>query len=181
MDPWVWTLICLGLAFLFAFLEVFVTSGGILAFLSAVALLGSVVFAFLDSPVFGGSYMVGVIVGVPILLWYAFKWWPSSPMGRRILLNPEDDPALAPDPELDALKKMVGKWGVAKSKMMLSGLIEIEGKRLNAISESEPIEAGEEIIVVRIEGISVLVRKAPVTVVSETGETLESVEDPFAS
>lgn len=178
MDPWVWTLICLALAFLFAFLEIFVTSGGILAFLSAVALIGSVVFAFLDNPVFGGSYMAGVIVGVPVLLWFAFKWWPHSPMGRRILLNPDDDPALAPNPELDALKKMIGKRGVAKSKMMLSGLIEVEGKRLNAISESETVEPGEEVVVVRVDGIGVLVRKAPMPIVAAT-ETVDAVEDPF--
>lgn len=180
MDPWVWALICLGLAFLFAFLEIFITSGGILAFLSAVALFGSVVFAFLDSPIFGSSYLLGVVVGVPTLLWYAFRWWPGSPMGRRFLLNPEDDPALALDPELEALKTLVGRRGIARSKMMLSGLIEVEGRRLNAVSESEAVEPGEEIVVVRVDGVNVLVRKAPVVSVSETGETVDTVEDPFA-
>ncbi|MDR0704250.1 MAG: hypothetical protein LBF88_04605 [Planctomycetaceae bacterium] len=139
MDFWFWALIFLGLSVFFAVLEVFITSGGILTFLSVTTLLTGIVLAFQCSPVWGGVYLFGVTVCIPVFLWFAFKIWPHTMMGRRILLQPEDDPALQPNTELLALKQLVGKQGMARSKMMLSGLIEIEGKRLNAISESESL------------------------------------------
>lgn len=185
MDPWFWTVIFFGLAALFAVLEFFITSGGILAFLSVAALVGSVVFAFLGNPYIGAAYVLGIAVGVPMLIWYLFKWWPNTAMGRQIMLDPETDPALQPDTDLIARKELVGKRGVAKSKMMLSGLVEVEGKRLNAISEMEPIEPGEEIVVVRVDGIDLLVRKAPPMAVGDAeaaseADDVEAIVDPFA-
>jgi hypothetical protein len=106
-------------------------------------------------------------------------------MGHRILLQPEEDPALQPNTELIALKQLIGKQGVARSKMMLSGQIEIDGKRINAISESEPIETGDAIIVTIVDGINILVRKTdasinPVNVTIEKTEQEPTIDDPFA-
>lgn len=183
MDPWIWTLIFLGLAVVFAVLEIFIASGGILAFVSIAVLLTSVVFAFMDNIVFGGLYTAGLIIGCPILLWYAFRWWPESTMGRRIMLNPEEDPALQPDAELEARKQLVGKRGVARSKMMLSGQIEIDGKRYGAISDSETVEPGEAVVVVSVDGVNILVRKVDdkeVVAEEKPAEEIDAVEDPFA-
>jgi membrane-bound serine protease (ClpP class) len=186
MDFWYWVLIFLGLSIFFAVLEIFIPSGGILAFLSVTTLFASMVLAFQCSPLFGGIYLFGVSIGIPIFLWFAFKIWPQTVMGRRILLQPEDDPALQPDLELIALKQLVGKQGVARSKMMLSGLIEIEGKRINAISESEPLESGDAIVVTSVDGINILVRKinppanTPQNTTTTKTEQEPTIDDPFA-
>jgi membrane-bound serine protease (ClpP class) len=184
MDFWFWALIFLGLSIFFAVLEIFVPSGGILAFLSATTLIAGIVLAFQCSPLFGGFYMLGVAVSIPVFLWFAFKIWPHTRMGRRILLQPEEDPALQPNTELIALKRLVGKQGIARSKMMLSGLIEIEGKRLNAISESEPLEPGDSIVVTSVDGINILVRKTdvPANISITIGKTEHepTIDDPFA-
>jgi membrane-bound serine protease (ClpP class) len=182
MDFWFWALIFLGLSLFFTVLELFVPSGGILVFLSATTLLVSVVLAFQNSPWFGGLFMLGIAVSIPVFLWFIFKIWPNTRMGHRILLQPEEDPALQPNTELMALKQLIGKRGVALSKMMLSGQIEIDGKRLNAISESESIETGNTIIVTSVDGINILVRKintsAHVTI--DTTEQEPTIDDPFA-
>lgn len=180
-----WTILCLTLALTFAFLEFFIPSGGLLAFLSASALLGSIVFAFLTNQWFGCGYLVGVLIVVPLLIWYAVQLFPRSLMGRRLMLNPDEDPALQPDPQREALKLLVGKTGTAQSKMMLSGLVEIDGRRFNAVSELETVELGEEVIVTKFDGTSILVQKTqrvPKTTAAKTeqnGEP-EPVEDPFA-
>jgi membrane-bound ClpP family serine protease len=64
--------------------------------------------------------------------------------------------------------------------MLLGGLIEIEDKRYNAVSDAEPIEPGEVINVIRIEGTSIIVRKSNVP--NSTASAAEAVplEDPFA-
>ncbi len=79
---------CLVLAVFFATLELILPSGGLMAFLAAASLIGSVVFAFQSSPMVGVIYMLGTLVGVPVLLWYFFNWWPRSRLGRRILSDP---------------------------------------------------------------------------------------------
>ena len=183
MDSWIWTFVFLAVAFCFAVLEIFVPSGGVLALMAVSTLLASIVFAFLSGPLFGFLYFFAVTIAVPIFLWYAIKWWPNTAVGRRILLNPEEDPALRPDIELERLKTLVGKHGIAKSKMMLSGLIEVEGRRLNAISESAIIESGDEVVVVSVDGINVIVRAAAKknSVSSLPPREAEPIiEDPFA-
>jgi len=184
MDPLVWTFIFLFVALVFAVLEIFVPSGGVLAFMAVSTLLGSIVFAFLNGPLFGFLYFFAITIGVPLLLWHGLKWWPDTAVGRRILLNPEDDPALKPDVELERLKTLIGKHGVARSKMMLSGLVEVDGRRLNALSESTIIEIGDEVVVVSVDGINVIVRpvsKRKARAVTPHSNGVEpTVEDPFA-
>jgi membrane protein implicated in regulation of membrane protease activity len=104
--------------------------------------------------------------------------WPHTWIGRRILLAPEEDPALFPDEEQQTLKQLVGKQGMAKSKMLLGGLIEIEGKRYSAVSDAEPIGLGDVVSVIRIEGTSIIVRKSNS---AASAAVPLSLEDPFAT
>ena len=180
MYPILWTFLFLCLAFIVAVVEVFLPSGGIFAVL-AIALLGtSIVFSFQVDMFFGSFYTLVVCLLVPIFLWAALRIWPDTWIGRRILLTPEDDPALFPDEEQQTLKQLVGKHGMAKSKMLLGGLIEIEGNRYSAVSDAEPIEPGEIVSVIRIEGTSIIVRKAHLSehVASPIAPPLD---DPFAA
>ena len=175
--PVLWTFLFLCLAFVVAVLEVFLPSGGIFAILAIAFLITSIVFSFQADIVFGSLYTLFNCLLVPLFLWAAISFWPNTWIGRRILLTPEDDPALFPDKEQQSLKKLVGKHGVARSKMLLGGLIEMEDKRYSAVSDAEPIEPGEVVSVIRIEGTSIIVRKSNVL------KKVESLplEDPFAS
>jgi len=180
MYPILWTFLFLCLAFVVAVLEVFLPSGGIFGVLAVGLLITSIVFAFQVSVVFGSLYTFFVCLLVPVFLWYALRMWPKTWIGRQILLAPENDPALCPNEELQTLKQLVGKQGLAKSKMLLGGLIEIEGNRYSAVSDAEPIEAGEPISVVRIEGTSVIVRKISLVKNCDSSPESSPLEDPFA-
>jgi membrane-bound ClpP family serine protease len=175
MHPIVWTFLFLCLAFVVAVLEVFLPSGGLLAVLAIAFLVTSIVFSFQADVVFGSFYTLCVCLLVPIFLWAALRIWPNTWIGRRMLLTPEEDPALFPNEEQQTLKQLVGKHGMAKSKMLLGGLIEIEGKRYSAVSDAEPIEPGDVVNVLRIEGATIIVRKSAM----KPGAT-PPLEDPFA-
>jgi len=179
MYPILWTFLFLGLALIVAVLEVFLPSGGVLAVLAIAFLITSVVFSFQTDIVFGSFYTLFTALLVPAFLWVALIIWPNTWIGRQILLIPEEDPALVPDEEQRSLKQLIGKQGLAKSKMLLGGLIEIENKRYSAVSDAEPIEPGEVISVIRIEGTSIIVRKSTVPVCITSAETA-SPDDPFA-
>ena len=176
--PILWTFLFLCLAFVVAVLEVFLPSGGLFAVLAIAFLITSIVFSFQMGIVFGSLYTLFICLLVPLFLWAAVSFWPNTWIGRRILLAPEDDPALFPDEEQQSLRQLVGKQGLAKSKMLLGGLIEIENKRYSAVSDAEPIEPGEVVSVIRIEGTSIIVRKSAAP--PNNAESLP-LEDPFAS
>jgi len=179
MYPVLWTFLFFGLAIIVAVLEMFLPSSGILAVLAIAFLITSIVLSFQADIVFGSFYTLITCCLVPVFLWTALTIWPNTWVGRRILLEPEEDPALVPDEEQQSLKQLIGKQGLAKSKMLLVGLIEIENKRYNAVSDAEPIEPGEVVSVIRIEGTSIIVRKSNVPASMTTAETAPLV-DPFA-
>ncbi len=188
MDNWVWAILLLIGAVGLGFLELFIPSGGVLAVLSVLALLGSLIFAFMQGAIFGLGLLLVVVVGVPFLIWYMLKIWQVTPIGRRMLLDPAEDPALMPDEEIERHKALLGKTGTAKSLMMPSGMIEIDGERFDAVSAGMPIDPGTPVRVVHVDGINLTVRSvspdslqntaAPPSPAAETGEP--DVEDPFA-
>ena len=189
MDNWVWAILLLIGAVGLGFLELFIPSGGVLAIVAVLALLGSVVFAFLQGMVFGLGLLLVVVVGVPFLVWYMLQIWQATPIGRRILLDPSEDPALQPNEVLERHKALLGKTGVAKSLMMPSGMIEIDGERFDAVSAGMPIDPGTPIRVVHVDGINLTVHPAysdpkpitpPVSSVVTESPDQANIEDPFA-
>ena len=89
----------------------------------------------------------------------AFKYWPKTAMGRRLLLSaPKSEDVLPDDPEKERLKGLIGRTGRAKSKLLLSGVVTIDGRTVDAVSESMPIEVGQTVQVVQVRGHRVVVR-----------------------
>ena len=159
VDPWVWAilLILVGLALLA--MELFIPSGGILAFLSVSALGGAIVLGFMQGNAVGLGMLVLVMVGLPVTVILLFRVWPQTPIGRRILLRVQSSEDVLPDnPKQQRLRELVGQIGVAKSQMLPSGAITIEGRTIDAYSEGMPIEAGQKVIVIEVHGTRVVVQ-----------------------
>ena len=180
LNPILWTFLFLCAAFVAAVLEVFLPSAGLFGVLALAFLVASIVFSFQIHVFVGSLYTLFVCLLVPVFLWVALRLWPQTWIGRRILLEPGEDPALAPDEEQQSLRQLVGKQGIAKSKMLLGGQIEIEGNRYSAVSDAEPIESGELVSVLRIEGTSVIVRKSRFQKRIDSPEEPPPIDDPFA-
>lgn len=189
MEPWIWTVLLFVLAAGLGFLELFVPSGGGLAVLAVLSLVGSVIFGFMQNPIFGGLYLFLIVIGVPLLIREMLKIWPNTPIGKKLLLDPEQDPALDLEKEYEQYKKLLGENGVARSPMFPSGRIEIDGKNYDAISQGIPIDPGTPITVIHVEGNVITVRPDTKTGSNPEQKTQKSapsqddaiqVEDPFA-
>lgn len=182
MDPWIWTCILIMLGIVFAVLELLVPSGGLLAFFSFASFCASVVFAFHQGMVFGIAFLVVLLIGLPILIWQLILVWPYTPIGRKMLLDPESDPALAPNENAELFQNLVGKIGVAKTPMFPSGIISIDGTQYDALSEGEPVEPGMKVVVVKANQLNIVVRIAAneitLTKPSEDAPPID-IEDPF--
>jgi membrane-bound serine protease (ClpP class) len=159
MDPWIWAVLLLVLGTGLALLEVFFPSAGILAFLSASALIASIVMGFCQSSLVGGIILAVIAAGLPTLIAISLQYWPKTRMGKRVLLGaPMSADVLPDDPNRDLLKTFIGRTGKAKSKLLLSGVITIDGRTLDAVSESMPVDVGQMVRVVQVRGRSLVVR-----------------------
>jgi membrane-bound ClpP family serine protease len=150
-------LLLLGIALVV--LEVFVPSGGVIAFLAFVTVAASVVLAFRDGTKSGLIVLSLACIFVPLALTLALRVWPSTPMGRRLLLNPPTADEVLPDAEYQReLRSLVGRVGKAKSLMVPSGACEFDGQVVNAVSEGVAIDAGQAVRVTDVRGNRVVVR-----------------------
>ncbi len=160
MDPTTWAFLLLLLGLIFLVLEFFIPSGGALAVLCALSLLAAIVVGFMAGPWTGLSIMVLEGVIVPAALAAAVKWWPETPIGRMILIpRPQSPDEVLPETENYRLQNLVGKRGTARGTMLPSGLVVIDGKTYDAVSEGKPIEAGETVLVVAISTQRLVVRQ----------------------
>ena len=143
-----------------AILEVFVPSGGILGFLACTAVLTSVVLAFMGhGPAVGFVFALTAVIALPACLVLAFKYWPQTSMGRRFLLGlPTEEEVMPEDDRTYVLKQLVGKIGTAKSPMLPSGSVQVEGRTIDAVSQGVAIEKGQLVKVIEVTGNRVMVR-----------------------
>ncbi|MEX0612514.1 MAG: NfeD family protein [Pirellulales bacterium] len=174
-------------------MEVFIPSGGIISILAAVAFIGSLVIAFQESattgPMTGFLFAAVTVFAVPTLLALAFKYWPKTRMGKAFLGElPTEEEVLTEDPR----RALIGRVGVARSKMLPSGTVEVDGQMIDAVSQGRAIEPGTYVVIIEVRANRVIVRPAgkdqrpshqnPNDLLSRPIDELgiESLDDPLA-
>lgn len=180
LDPLGWAILLLAGACLLAVLEVFIPSGGVISFLAGLCILGSLVMAFRRDTTTGLAFITLALIAVPVTIGMAFKIWPHTPMGKAFLGELPTEAEVAPD---DARRDLVGRTGVAKSLMLPSGSVLIDGRLIDAVSRGVPIESGTPVVVVEVRANRVVVRPADDeearTIAAEQGQVLEQPLEDF--
>lgn len=183
---WAWAILLLALGISLAVMEIFFPSAGILGFLSAGSILASIIVGFQHSAAVGFTILGVAVFGLPTVVVLAFRYWPRTAMGRRVmLLAPASKDVLPQDSEREYLKSLVGRIGRAKCKMLPGGAIAIDGRTVDAVSEGMPIEAGQPVRVIQVRANRVVVRLAEDEAPSAAAEDplqrpIESIApDPF--
>jgi membrane-bound serine protease (ClpP class) len=78
-------------------------------------------------------------------------------MGRAFLGDlPQEDEVKPEDPR----RRLVGRVGVAKSLMLPSGAVLIDGELVDAVSQGIAIDPGQAVVVVEVRANRVMVRPA---------------------
>jgi membrane-bound serine protease (ClpP class) len=183
MSPVVWVaaLFLVGIGVIV--LEVLVPSGGVLGFVSVAAIIAAIATAFLELGVGAGTAMIALsVVVVPVILGLAFRWFPETPLGRRVLPAPPEAADVVPDaPRRRRARDLVGQRGRTTSDLLPWGTVEVGSESLDGVSEGGPIDAGSEIIVVAAQGAAVVVRPAPVAAAPKrAAEPVAEPEKPAA-
>ncbi|MEX2176090.1 MAG: NfeD family protein [Pirellulaceae bacterium] len=190
MDATTWALLLLLLGLVFLVLEFFIPSGGVLGLLCGLSLVAAIVVGFMAGPWTGLGILITEGVLVPAAMAAAVRWWPDTPIGRRMLIRPQTSDEVLPDTEAyRGLQVLVGRRGTAKGTMLPSGSVVIEGRNYDAVAEGMVIEAGQTVLVVAVSTQRLVVRP-DATIRAELVETAPAANpndpltqqfaDPFA-
>ena len=188
-----WAVILMLIGLVLVVMEVFIPSGGIISILAAVSFIASIFIAFQPGPTTGPTtgliFTATMIFAVPTLIALAFKYWPRTPMGKAFLGDfPREEDVLPEDPR----RGLIGRVGVARTKMLPSGAVEVDGQMIDAVTQGRPIEPGTYVVVAEVRANRVVVRPAgkdqrpshqnPNDLLSRPIDELgiESLEDPLA-
>ncbi len=144
--------------------EFLLPTGGLLGAAAVATLIAAIAIAFSHSILLGTGVVLFLLLTTPAVLMGLVRAWPHTPIGRRMLnRRPGERAGVAPRKTTSGgtpVDDLIGRIGVAKSDLLPSGLIVLDGEKLDAISTGMPIDAGTKVIVTHVELGKVHVRAA---------------------
>jgi len=147
-------------------LEVFIIPGfGLVGVLGIVAMLGGFALSLVGAGATSeamlraaGQVIVVLLIAIGLTL-ALLRVLPRLPFGRQLILEgelpAEEGYASAPEADLGWL----GKLGTAATILRPAGVADLDGNRVDVVSDGEFIEAGEPILVTRVDGNRIVVRR----------------------
>jgi membrane-bound ClpP family serine protease len=148
---WIIALLVLGVALLLA--ELVLPTQMILGLTGTVMLIGAVALCFVVNPLLGVAALLAGGLMLP-LGWSVFlKYWPRSPMGRRVILSTQQSE------QRPGLPVQIGQVGQSVSAMRPIGTCDFNGQRLEAVSEYGIIESGRTVKVIALNNRRPVVRE----------------------
>lgn len=154
MEPYLWSILLLIAGVVIVGIEMFVPSGGVLGVLAGLCFIGGIGVAFMQSMQTGLMMLTVTALIVPALIAAGIHFWPSTPIGRRILGRLPDHPdEVLPDSEAyRGLKDLIGRRGMTNCKMLPGGSISIDRRSYEAVSVGMAIDehAPVEVVDIRI-------------------------------
>jgi membrane-bound serine protease (ClpP class) len=129
--------------------EIFVP-GGILGTLGLLAVVGSIIWAFVAAP----TWLVIVLLAASIAFVPLFLYLWKHFVGRIFVLRNTDNLTASPSPPAD----IVGNSGKCITPLHPSGLARIDGHRLDVVTRGEMLEKGTPVVVIEMAGNRVIVK-----------------------
>ncbi len=137
--------------FLLLIAEMFIPSHGVLSLAAAATAIAGVVVLFMsDQPAWGVIGMLVLVVLGPMAGGFMLKIWPDTALGRRLIhgeggVDRDELKGQQQSQALHSLDALIGSEGKAVTDLRPAGLVEIGGKRYDALAETVAIDAGQAI------------------------------------
>ncbi len=153
-------------------LEIFVIPGFGIAGIAGIILIFASIFLSLTP---GGPFLdfdtisvaiiqlTGAILAALILILILAKVLPKSTTFNKLILADEER-AEQGFVSYTSEKELVGHEGIALTTLRPAGTAEFNGKRYDVVADWEYIEQGSKIVVLRVEGVKVVVKKVKMPV-----------------
>jgi membrane-bound ClpP family serine protease len=155
----VWVVVLLAIAGVGLIISEVFVPGGVLGTLGLFALVGSIVIAVTHFPTEGIVATVLLIPVAGIAAWiFAFRVLRKTRLGQSVFLNTTQKGYSVLSGTAEQLTRFIGKRGTAQSYLRPAGVADIEGERVDVVTEGEYVPAGTPIEVLELEGTHLVVR-----------------------
>jgi membrane-bound ClpP family serine protease len=160
MSTLAWPLLLLMFGLILVAAEVFIPSGGILGLLAIGCLALGLWQAFRQSTYLGLRFLLADSLLLPMTIALVIYLWPRLPIANRVELQPPAPEEVGVSHSDQRLDHLIGQYGRALSPLRPSGVVDFDGRRLDALSEEGLIAAGALVLAVRIRAGQIIVRAA---------------------
>jgi len=153
----VWPTLCLAIGLVLLIAEVFIPSGGLIGLL-ALGFLGVSLYLAFSTTTHGIKFVLALGVLLPLTLVAAVNLWPRSPFAKYIFLTPPTEEERTPESHPAVAHHLIGQFGRALTPLRPSGLVDFEGRRMDALSEDGLIPSGALVRAVGFRSGQIVVR-----------------------
>ena len=154
MIPTIALVVLVALGFLAIVIEFFVP-GMVLGAIGGFLLLLAVVAGFINGPTTGVLTLLVSVVSAAVAIVLGAKILQESPVTLKQTHGTDEGFVAGPGD----LASLAGKAGVSVTVLRPAGLVEINGRKVDVVTEGEMIESGTPVQVLRVEGNRVIVRQ----------------------
>lgn len=154
------SLICLIVGFVLLTIEMFLPGIGLAGITGLASLVAVAVMQFGWGNPRVAFYIIAITLLVIVLgiIWIVRSLQRGKLSKSFLILNAQSDGASVPE-VASAKQELVGKSGVTITPLRPSGIAEIEGNRVDVLASGAFIERGKTVVVVKAEGMHILVRE----------------------
>ena len=136
--------------------EIFIPSFGMLSLIALGIFLYSLYLVFTTISATAGMVVAGVdLLILPILIYLGIRVLARSSLSLKRELSADDGVAVQ-EPVMDGYQD---REGTAVTDLRPAGMALIDGRRLDVVTDGDYIEAGTQVVVVRVTGNQVIVEK----------------------
>ena len=160
------TIILFAIGLLLLLAEVFLIPGfGLAGIGGAAAILASIFLTF--GNMVQATYSILIALGVSVIGFFLLiKYIPSTRTWRKFVLSTEQKKELGYTVGTKDLKRLTGKEGIAITPLRPSGIVEVNGKKLNALTLGEYVDSNTKIKIISVEGNKIVVEAVDVSKLS---------------
>ena len=160
MSAFAWPLILLVLGLVLLVCEALIPSGGMLGAMALVALVWSLCEAFQRSANLGLQFLLADLLLTPMAIGLGLYLWPKTPLAKRMTLKPPGSEEIAVSHSGTCLDHLVGQRGRSITPLRPVGMVDFDGRKLDALSEDGLIAEGTWVTAVRVRAGQLTVRTA---------------------
>lgn len=160
------TIILFAIGLLLLLAEVFLIPGfGLAGIGGAAAILASIFLTF--GNIVQATYSILIALGLSIAGFFLLiRFIPSTRAWRKFILFTKQEKELGYTVGTKDLKRLTGKEGIAITPLRPSGIVEVNGKKLNALTRGEYVNSNTKIKIISVEGNKIVVEAVDVSKLS---------------